>query len=51
MSYDVKCERLADAFLEEYRVTDQKKQELAQEIQDTIEDYIRFEVEPKGVIK
>ncbi len=44
MSYDVKCEDLAEAFLREM-VSGEKleyhAQQLAQEIQDTIEGYTR----------
>lgn len=41
MSYDSKCYDLAGAFLEDYpQSTDKECAELAQDIQDAIEDFL-----------
>jgi len=41
MSYDVKCEELAKSFLEdEGNATEKRVKELAQAIQDCIEDWL-----------
>lgn len=41
MSYDPKCSELAEHFLDEMPHSDKQVAELAQEIQDAIEDWLR----------
>jgi len=50
MSYDVKCRQLADLFIEDDPEinTNENADELAQRIQDAIEDFIS---EKKGKVK
>lgn len=54
-SFDSKCYDLAESFAEdESLLPDQREvilNELAQRIQDTIEDFFRFEVNLKGKFK
>ena len=52
MAYDSKCYDLAEFFLsEEKDITEEMRQELAQDIQTVIEDYIMFVIPDKRKAK
>lgn len=47
-SYDSECERLADHFLQEVPHTEEQRNDLAQEIQETVEDFLGDLPPPAG---